>query len=231
MTPDSYKESIIIAAKAMKLGNWKTCVDAILSEKLQKSVWNRFPGENNQVVEMLTNKLKVECLRTYMFTYSQFYNTISKEVLAKNFELPLEVVTKTVTKLILESNLQASLDDRSGSVILHGNEPSRLQNIALQLSQKIGQIQEQNEKISSGEKGMAVFGRINQNFGGERKYNNKKFQQNRGDRGDGSNNKGGQRGDGKKNYNKNRKDQRNNNNNNNQNSNQNNKSQTVRFDE
>ena len=43
--------------------------------------------------------------------------------------------------------LQASLDEPTQTVIMHRTEPSRLQSLALQLSEKVGTLVENNERI------------------------------------------------------------------------------------
>jgi len=187
--PDHHKDSLMLAAKAMKLGDWRKCVGFVINEKLNKTIWSRF-NNSAEVIKMLEEKLKVECLRTYMFTYSQFYTNISNEWLSDNFELPQEQVQRIVTKLMLEDNLQGSWDGPTGTVVLHGTEPTRLQNIALQLSQKVAQIQEQNEKIASGEKGMATLGRNYTNYNNDRKKFDKNRKDYKGGRGDQGENKG-----------------------------------------
>lgn len=45
------------------------------------------------------------------------------------------------------SVLQASLDEPTETVVLHRTEPSRLQSLALQLSDKVGSLVDNNEKI------------------------------------------------------------------------------------
>ena len=227
--PDHHKDYLMLAARAMKLGDWRKCVGYVINEKLNRTIWSRF-NNSDQVIKMIEEKLKIECLRTYMFTYSQFYTNISKEWLATNFELPVEQVSRIVTKMMLEDNLQASLDGPTGTVVLHGTEPSRLQNIALQLSQKVSAIQDQNEKIASGEKGMSTAGNRNfdkskfhKSLGGGDRDNNNNFQ--KGGKGSydksgsGGHNKGKQGG-----YNKN-------NNYNRQNSRNYNNKNNVRFEE
>ena len=53
---------------------------------------------------------------------------------------------------------QASLDEPTQTVIMHRTEPSRLQSLALQLSEKVGQLVENNERILEIKQGN--FGKI-----------------------------------------------------------------------
>lgn len=43
--------------------------------------------------------------------------------------------------------LQASLDEPTQSVVMHRTEPTRLQSIALQLSDKVASLVENNERL------------------------------------------------------------------------------------
>ena len=123
----------------------------------------------------------------YLFTYSQFYTQISKDWLSQNFELDQKTVTSIVTKMILNDNLSASWDGPSQSLVMHGTEPTRLQNIALQLTQKIQQISEANERITQEQAGNKMYSN----------YRNNNWQgnnwQNRGAKGDHRGNKGSNR--------------------------------------
>lgn len=223
-SPDHYKDILMAASKSLKLGDWRSCVDLVCNEKLSKTIWSRF-NNSDLVTQMITEKIKIQSLRCYLFTYSQFYTNVSNEWLSENFELERKDVAKIVTKMMVEDNLQASWDGPTESVVLHGTEPTRLQNIALQLSQKVAAIQEHNEKIAGGEKGMTMLGRIDRSNYDNKNKNNDKF------RSKNKNNNDGE-GDGKSNYKgKNNKNYKNSNNqNNNRNKNYNN-NQKVRFDE
>merc|ERR1712142_778597 len=100
----------------MKLGDWRKCVDNTINEELNKNIWDRFHNADN-VRDMLKEKIKENCLLTYLFTYSQFYTNVSKQWLANNFELDEKVVSSIVTKMILqEQGLSASWDGPTQSL-------------------------------------------------------------------------------------------------------------------
>jgi len=160
--PDNIREHLVAASKAMKLGDWKKCVSFTINDKLNKQIWNRFPNPD-AVKAMLIEKIKEESLRTYLFTYSQFYSNLSIDWLADNFELEKKKIQSIITKLILSDNsnkedtrfydrdvkgLSASWDGPTDTLVLHGTEPTRLQNIALQMSSKLAAIVDINEKIA-----------------------------------------------------------------------------------
>merc|ERR1711872_515115 len=101
----------------------------------------------NGVRGMLVKKIQEESLRTYLFTYSNVYDSISIPVLAELFELEVNNVHALVSKMIINEELMASMDQPSQCIVMHKSEPSRLQSIALQLSDKVSQLVENNERL------------------------------------------------------------------------------------
>merc|ERR1711872_1018033 len=126
----------------------------------------------NGVRGMLVKKIQEESLRTYLFTYSSSYDSISIPVLAEMFELEVNSVHALVSKMIINEELMASLDQPSQCIVMHRTEPSRLQSLALQLSDKIGQLVENNERLLE---------QRGQGWGGQRNWDNRNEQ--RGQRG------------------------------------------------
>lgn len=53
--------------------------------------------------------------------------------------------------------IQASLDEPTQTVIMHRTEPTRLQALALQLSEKVGNLVENNERILEIKQGNFFF--------------------------------------------------------------------------
>ena len=90
----------------------------------------------------------------------------SLEMLSQTFELPMEMVHCIVSKMIMKEELlvspthqhmyhviylplnpQGSLDEPTQSIILHHAQPTQLQMLALQLSEKVANLAEQNEEM------------------------------------------------------------------------------------
>ena len=63
------------------------------------------------------------------------------------FDLKKEAVHAVVSKMIINEELMASLDEPSECMVMHRTEPSRLQSLSLQLSDKIAQLVENNERL------------------------------------------------------------------------------------
>ncbi|GAA6091875.1 eukaryotic translation initiation factor 3 subunit C [Tachysurus ichikawai] len=144
--PESMREHVVAASKAMKMGDWRTCHSFIINEKMNSKVWDLFP-EAQCVREMLVRKIQEESLRTYLFTYSSVYDSISMAILSEMFELEIPTVHSIISKMIINEELMASLDQPTQTVVMHRTEPTCLQNMALQLAEKLGGLVENNERV------------------------------------------------------------------------------------
>ncbi|CAH0388781.1 unnamed protein product [Bemisia tabaci] len=144
--PETMREHIIAASKAMRNGNWQACRDFIVNKKMNTKVWDLF-YENDKVRDMLARLIKEESLRTYLFTYSHVYSTISMPTLADMFELGHSTVHSIISKMIINEELMASLDDPTQTVVMHRSEPTRLQSLALQLADKVNNFVDAKERI------------------------------------------------------------------------------------
>lgn len=105
--PESMREHVVAAAKAMRNGNWSACNTFIINEKMNAKVWDLF-YQADQVRAMLTKLIKEESLRTYLFTYSHVYDSISMATLAEMFELDKPMVHSIISKMIINEELMVS---------------------------------------------------------------------------------------------------------------------------
>ncbi|XP_050505661.1 eukaryotic translation initiation factor 3 subunit C [Diabrotica virgifera virgifera] len=183
--PESMREHVVAAAKAMRNGNWAACNTFIINDKMNAKVWDLF-YQADQVRSMLTKLIKEESLRTYLFTYSHVYDSISMATLAEMFQLGKPVVHSIISKMIINEELMASLDDPTQTVVMHRSEPSRLQSLALQLADKINNFVDSNERILESKQGNFFLRGANQgNFRGDRQNyrgNNQNWDRQRRDR-------------------------------------------------
>lgn len=164
--PESMREHVVAAAKAMRCGDWNACLTFIVNTKMNNKVWDLF-YEADRVREMLTRFIKEESLRTYLFTYSNVYTSISIPSLAAMFELGKDKVHSLISKMIINEELMASLDDPTETVVLHRSEPSRLQALSMQLADKVTNLVDANERIFEMKQGN-MFQRNNQGQRGDR---------------------------------------------------------------
>ncbi|KAI0786752.1 eukaryotic translation initiation factor 3 subunit 8 [Abortiporus biennis] len=139
--PESTRDHIMQASKALQEGQWEKCRDLIQDIK----IWALMP-EATEVKEMLAKRIQEEGLRTYLFTYAPHYATLSLDLLSRTFSLPLRTVTSIVSKMIWNEELSASLDQSVGVLIFHRIELTRSQQVAQTLADKVNALVEQNEK-------------------------------------------------------------------------------------
>jgi len=139
--PETTRDHIMQASKALRDGDWKKCRDLILGIQ----IWSLMP-EEKQVKEMLSRRIQEEGLRTYLHTFASQYTTLSLTLLSRTFDLSPQRVRSIVSRLIWTDELSASLDQSSEVVIFHRVQPSKEQRLALSLSDRINQLVEHNEK-------------------------------------------------------------------------------------
>jgi len=144
--PESMREHIVAASKAMRNGDWKGCKNFIINDKMNAKVWD-LCYKADKVREMLVRKIQEETMRTYLFTYSKVYDSISLVTLGEQFSLEKAAVHAVVSKMIINEELMASLDEPTECMVMHRTEPSRIQSLSLQLSDKIAQLADNNERL------------------------------------------------------------------------------------
>lgn len=96
---------------------------------------------------MVSERIQKETLRTYLLMYSTVYTTVSFDTLCGLFELDRQSVYSLVSKMIIQEELSATLDEPTNCLFMHRVEPSRLQLLALNLTDKLNQLAENNEQI------------------------------------------------------------------------------------
>ncbi|KAL0931071.1 eukaryotic translation initiation factor 3 subunit 8 [Colletotrichum truncatum] len=140
--PENTRDHVMQASKALAAGEWKKSINFIHSIK----IWDLMPNTED-IKTMLSKQIQEEGLRTYLFTYAPFYDTLAVETLSNMFELDASKVLAVVSKMISHEELAASLDQVTSTVIFRkGVELSRLQSLALALSDKASALIETNER-------------------------------------------------------------------------------------
>lgn len=140
--PENTRDHVMQASKALAAGEWKKSIEFIHSIK----IWDLLPNAE-EIKTMLSKQIQEEGLRTYLFTYAPFYDTLAIETISTMFELDAAKVAAVVSKMISHEELAASLDQVTSTVIFRkGVELSRLQSLALALSDKASALIETNER-------------------------------------------------------------------------------------
>lgn len=92
------------------------------------------------------SKIQIEGLRTYLFTNSAHYVSLSLSHLSEAFSLPVRTITSIVSRMIYKDELQASLDSIGQVIVFKTVEQTEIQRLSLQLADRVNALVEQNER-------------------------------------------------------------------------------------
>ena len=81
--PENTRDHVMQASKALAAGEWKKAAEFITSIK----IWDLLQ-KSAEIKKMLEGQIQEEGLRTYLFTYAPFYDTLGLDTLAGMFDLP-----------------------------------------------------------------------------------------------------------------------------------------------
>ncbi|ETO76956.1 hypothetical protein F444_07828 [Phytophthora nicotianae P1976] len=143
--PENPRDHVVAAAKLLAQGSWRKSAELLVG----LPVWDLFPGANvtQRVKAMVQHKIQVEALRTYLLAFSAEYDSVSLARLMVMFELDDKTVHSVVSKMMINEELQGAWDQSSQAIVLYKTERSTLQTLAVQYSDKLSQIVENNERM------------------------------------------------------------------------------------
>ncbi|EEH03969.1 eukaryotic translation initiation factor 3 [Histoplasma capsulatum G186AR] len=140
--PENTRDGVIMSAKALAAGDWKKAAATLNSIK----IWDLM-AQPDKIKTMLGEQIQEEGLRTYLFTYAPYYDSLSISTLADMFELSPKKIAAIVSRMISHEELAAALDQVNDAIIFRkGVELSRLQNQIVTLADKSMSLLEANEK-------------------------------------------------------------------------------------
>lgn len=142
--PESIKDHLIYASRYLQKGQWAKSYELLLSIK----IWKLFP-DNAALLLMLKNQLQVEGLRTYLFTYKSIFTKLSVAKLAEQFQLEQSVVSDLVEKMLSSGDIQGSIENDFINFATDGPQRSKLQELAIIMNEKVGLLNEKNEKTAA----------------------------------------------------------------------------------
>jgi len=140
--PENTRDLVMAASKSMQTGDWKRAVDFVNRLRM----WTFMPHVESARAN-LTRRIQEETLRTYVLTYGPQYSSMLLSNLCDMFQLPPHVAHKILSKMMVNEELLGAWDQLSGAIIMHSQEPSRLQRAANLYADKLQQLFETNEKL------------------------------------------------------------------------------------
>lgn len=103
-----------------------------------------------EVLDNLTERIQIETMKTYVFTYRRFYEKISIKKFSELFSLPEDKIVTTMEKVIADLELNIKLDDNKTYIVIEkGDEVSKLEEVAVKLNKEIRATRERLNSISS----------------------------------------------------------------------------------
>lgn len=185
--PESIREHVLAAAKSLVAGDWQKARDYITGLE----VWNLIPNDGgDKVKEMLAIRIKEEAVRTYIFTGSSAYNSLSLAHLCETFDMDGTSIRRIISRMIFNKETSASWE-HADTLILHKTEPTQLQTLSLSVAEKVSSLVDSNERLLDPFAG-GVYGHKDNDWSRDnnRRGNNWQGGGNRGDRGDRENGEG-----------------------------------------
>jgi len=143
--PENSKESIIVAAKALERGDWATCQKYVT----RLDLWKFIHQDGSKVSNIIARQIQEQALRTYLISYGQYYDTIHISTLADMFGLLARDVHSLVSTMMMRGELHASLDQPSGAIVVHAQDSTPLQHVALVYAEKANLLMDPGEPVES----------------------------------------------------------------------------------
>ena len=140
--PENVRDHVMTATYALSQGDWKKCATVISA----LTVWNLLP-QKEEVLAMLTEKVKEHALKIYLTIYGPHYSSIAVDQLCKMFEVGEGTVQTIVSRLIISEDIHGSWHQPTQTIVMRSNNnTTKLQKLALRCVASAGILVESNEK-------------------------------------------------------------------------------------
>merc|ERR1712154_633796 len=176
-------DKILTTGINMLNGEYLKCKELVNSLK----VWSNLKHPK-YVKKKVFSTIKRECLRCYLYRYGSVYTNISIQILSEMFDLSPSRTKQFISKLIISAGHDskfASLDELTECVVMHQSPPMPIQRTALEYSDKLSFLIEQNEKLLGIYSRYSSYGgssskQWNKNKGGKQQKDQKGDKKNKG---------------------------------------------------
>lgn len=145
--PENNKEAVVSAARALQRGDWLIACNYLEDLKLWDHVDVGKPENGLKIRAMIKDKIKIEALRTYLFSYASIYDAFHIDQLVGMFDLETKVVHSVVSKMMIREEITAFWDESSKYVLVQHVEPSPLQRLSLLLADRAALCVQHNEQL------------------------------------------------------------------------------------
>lgn len=111
------------------------------------------PESRSQVLSMIQTKTQILALQAFLLQRSVCYQSLNLSELCDMFSMSVNVVRGEVNRLLLMGLLNAVWNEDQTVILFVKALPSRVQTLALQIMEKINELEETNERVREELKG------------------------------------------------------------------------------